>query len=179
MGQLQPFFAFTKAKQRSIKLLMIGAQFTGKTSILNQWKYNTILHTLPNNGIDIVQINYNNIEFQITDFSGRLNFNSLFSHCMAIYEGLIIVIDSSNLQEKELLQSKLKTFFNQNQIQKIIPVLIIANKSDKKKYQEDEIIKYIGIDQYKDKIFYQIFETNCFSGEGLSEALEWLYEQHI
>ncbi|KAL4462667.1 hypothetical protein ABPG74_000497 [Tetrahymena malaccensis] len=177
MGQLLTYFSFIK-EYKKIKLLMIGAQSSGKTSILNQWKYNTILQTLPNNGIDIAQINYENMEFQITVFSGKLNLNSLFSHCMETYEGLLIVIDSSNLQEKELLQSQLKTFFNKNEIQKICPVLILANKSDKKKYQEDEIIKYIGIEKYRNKVHYQTFYTNCFSGEGLTDALQWLYENY-
>ncbi|KAL4505247.1 hypothetical protein ABPG72_016314 [Tetrahymena utriculariae] len=178
MGQLLSYFNINYVKKKIIKLLMIGDQSSGKTSIINQWKHNTILHTLPNHGIDFANINCNNVEFQITDFSGKINLNLLFSHCMVIYEGLIIVIDSSTLQEKDLLSSKLNIFFNKNQQQKICPVLILANKCDKNKYQEDEIINYIGIQKYRNKAYHIIFYTNCFSGEGLSESLLWLYGQY-
>ena len=57
---------------------------------------------------------------------------------------------------------------------KNLPFLIMANKMDKCKHTDEEILRYVGVNRYGGQIKYHLVHTNGISGEGLQEALDWL-----
>ena len=50
---------------------------------------------------------------------------------------------------------------------KNLPFLIMANKMDKCKHTDEEILRYVGVNRYGNQIKYHLVHTNGISGEGL------------
>ncbi|KAL4439351.1 hypothetical protein ABPG74_017014 [Tetrahymena malaccensis] len=163
-------------KPKKIKLFMLGVWCSGKTTMLYRMKLGEVVRTIPTIGFNIEDIQYNDVVFEITESGGGDRIYPLFTHYMPDKDGMIVIVDSSDLYYQELLQTTFRDCINKIYKNKKIPVLILANKSDKRKFTDKEILQYIGVHNIENKIFYQIIPTNCISGEGINEAFDWLYQ---
>ncbi|KAL4450526.1 hypothetical protein ABPG74_019424 [Tetrahymena malaccensis] len=161
---------------KKIRLFMLGVESSGKTTMLYRMKLGEVVRTVPTIGLNVNEIKYNDIVFEITEAGGVYKIYSIFHHFMPGKDGMILIVDSSFLDHKELLQTTFKTCINEIYANKKIPVLILANKSDIRKFTDMEILQYIGVDNIEDKIFYKIIPTSCISGDGINEAFNWLYQ---
>ncbi|KAL4478450.1 hypothetical protein ABPG74_006685 [Tetrahymena malaccensis] len=160
---------------------MIGVNAPGKTTMLYKLKTGGIAQFTPTIDFNKQQIIFRDRTFDITEASGNYKLYDFFYRYMIHMNAIIIVVDSSQLSYgfyENLLQDTLKSclkefisFKNEK-----IPILILANKSDKSKHTDEEIISFTSINKYQDITFFKLIRTNCFTGEGLQEALEWIYE---
>ncbi|KAL4485340.1 hypothetical protein ABPG72_008516 [Tetrahymena utriculariae] len=181
MGQI-----FQKVKNlfqpKKIKLFMLGIWCSGKTTMLYRMKLGEVVRTIPTIGFNVEEIQYNDVIFEITEAGGGDRIYTLFPHYMARKDGIILIVDSSDLDQniyyKELLQTTFRKCINCIYLNKQIPVLILANKSDKCKFTDNEILQYVGVHNIENNIFYKIIHTNCISGEGINETFEWLYQTY-
>lgn len=76
------------------KIVMIGLDGAGKTSVLNQLKINRFMDTVPTIGLNIETISYKNLEFLVFDVGGKVR--SLWSHYYDNLDAIIFVIDSTD-----------------------------------------------------------------------------------
>ncbi|EAS01025.1 ADP-ribosylation factor family protein (macronuclear) [Tetrahymena thermophila SB210] len=175
MGQI-----FQKVQQqfkpKKIKLFMLGLWCSGKTTMLYRMKLGQVVRTIPTIGFNIEEIQYNDFVFEITESGGGDRIYPLFRHYMPGKDGMIVIVDSSDFSYQQLLQNTFKDCIDKIYVDKKIPVLILANKSDKCKYTDNEILQYVGVHDIENKIFYNIIHTNCMSGEGINQAFDWLYQ---
>lgn len=76
------------------KIVMIGLDGAGKTSVLNQLKVSRFMDTVPTIGLNIETISYKNVEFLVFDVGGKVR--SLWSHYYDNLDAVIFVVDSTD-----------------------------------------------------------------------------------
>merc|ERR1711963_823800 len=94
--------AFTKLWQRMLgskemRILMVGLDAAGKTTILYKLKLGEVVTTIPTIGFNVETVEYKNISFTVWDFGGQDKIRKLWRcYYHANTQGLIFVIDSND-----------------------------------------------------------------------------------
>ena len=83
-------------KQKEMRILMMGLENLGKSTILNQIGNGTIITTIPTIGFNVETIEHKNISFTCWSVVGQDRIRPLYSHYYQNTQGLIWVIDASN-----------------------------------------------------------------------------------
>ena len=112
-----------------VRLLMVGLDAAGKTTILYKMKMNETVNTIPTIGFNVETLQYKNIEFNCWDVGGQDKLRPLWQHYFTNTQGLIYVVDSND--EDRIVESAEhfhKVLSDENM--RGVPVLVYANKMD-------------------------------------------------
>merc|ERR1712151_158705 len=92
---------FTKLFQRlfakkEMRILMVGLDAAGKTTILYKLKLGEIVTTIPTIGFNVETVEYKNISFTVWDVGGQDKIRPLWRHYYQNTQGVIFVVDSND-----------------------------------------------------------------------------------
>ncbi|CAL1592169.1 unnamed protein product [Knipowitschia caucasica] len=165
---------FTKLfGKKQMRILMVGLDAAGKTTILYKLKLGEIVTTIPTIGFNVETVEYKNISFTVWDVGGQDKIRPLWRHYFQNTQGLIFVVDSNDreriteskdelikmLQEDELKDAALLVFANKQDLPNAIPV--------------SELTEKLGLNSLRNKPWH--VESTCATqGTGLYEGLDWL-----
>lgn len=116
---------------------------------------------------------YKNVNFTVWDVGGRDKIRPLYRHYYQNTQAIICVIDSNDRDRIGDIKSEMEKFLNEDELRDCVFV-VLANKQDLPNAMKvDEVAKCIELDTIKQK--HSIFGTVATTGEGLTEALDWLH----
>ena len=122
--------------KKEIRILMVGLDAAGKTTILYKLKLGEVVTTIPTIGFNVETVEYNNIFFNVWDIGGQDKIRPLWRHYYQNIQGIIFVVDSSDkerIDESISLQNNVKNELHQllsNDDIKDVVLLVLANKQD-------------------------------------------------
>merc|ERR1712206_15287 len=170
--------AFTKLWQRMIgnkemRILMVGLDAAGKTTILYKLKLGEVVTTIPTIGFNVETVEYKNISFTVWDVGGQDKIRPLWRHYYQGTEGLIFVIDSNDRDRTEDAREELNKMLNEDEMRDAA-VLVFANKQDlPNAMSAAEVTEKLGLYSMRSRQWY-IQSTCATTGDGLYEGLDWL-----
>jgi hypothetical protein len=94
---LSRLLAIILGKQQC-RILMLGLDAAGKTTILYQLKLGEMTNTAPTLGFNVETVAYKNIEFMVWDMGGQDAIRPLWSHYYENAQALIFVVDSADAE---------------------------------------------------------------------------------
>ena len=86
---------FTKSRN-NFRIIILGMQNAGKTTILYRLSLGTIVKTTPTIGSNVEEITYNNATFQAWDLGGQESTRSLWDVYYMNTDAVVYVIDSQD-----------------------------------------------------------------------------------
>ena len=86
---------FLKMK-KDMRILMVGLDAAGKTTILYKLKLGEVVTTIPTIGFNVETVEYKNISFTVWDVGGQDKIRNLWRHYYQNTQGLIFVVDSND-----------------------------------------------------------------------------------
>lgn len=160
-------------RSKKVRLLMLGLDNAGKTTLLYKLKLNEQITTIPTIGFNVESVQYKNIEMTIWDVGGQHRIRKLWEYYFNNTNALIFVLDSSDFQRIEEVKEELYTVLNHEE-NNHKPILVYANKQDlEDSFSAEEISIKLGLIHIKSKEWI-VQPCSAKSGEGLYEGLEWL-----
>ena len=165
-NETDPTLSYTKKK-----VLLIGLDGSGKTTILHRLKSGKFQQTLPTVGLNIETALIKNIEFLIFDVGGKVR--SLWTHYYENLNALIFVIDSTDKERMWQVREELVKLNEDLKFQNV-SLLVFFNKQDLKDRAEfNDLIEWTGV---KEVLEMDIIVQKCsaLNGEGLNEGIEKL-----
>lgn len=168
---------FSRVKQvlakRNIKILMLGLDDSGKTTILYKLKLGDFVATVPTIGFNVESVEYKNIRFNVWDLGGQDMIRPLWRHYYRNTHVLIFVVDSNNKRRIYQARNELHRLINEDELSDAT-ILIFANKQDlpgaMHVSEVAEKLKLHTISQRR----WHIQSTCAKTGQGLNEGLMWL-----
>merc|ERR1712186_271515 len=126
--------AFTKLWQRllgstEMRILMVGLDAAGKTTILYKLKLGEVVTTIPTIGFNVETVEYKNITFQVWDVGGQDKIRRLWRHYYVGTHGAIFVIDSSDRDRIQDAREELTKMLSEDEMRDAV-LLVMANKQD-------------------------------------------------
>merc|ERR1712159_394777 len=114
---------------REMRILMVGLDAAGKTTILYKLKLGTVVTTIPTIGFNVETVEYKNISFNVWDVGGQDRIRKLWRHYYQNTQGLIFVVDSNDRDRVEDAREELAKMLNEDEMRDAV-LLVLANKQD-------------------------------------------------
>ena len=86
---------FTKSRN-NFKIIILGMQNAGKTTILYRLSLGQIVKTTPTIGSNVEELTYNNVKFQAWDLGGQESTRSVWDVYYMNTDAVVYVIDSQD-----------------------------------------------------------------------------------
>jgi len=160
--------------KREMRILMLGLDNSGKTSILYQLKLGQPKRTVPTIGFNVETLEYKNIAFTVWDVGGQEKLRALWRHYFASTQALIFVVDSSDRPRLEEAATELHRLIKEEELHNSL-LLVFANNPDLPgACNAAEISELMKL--YPPYISRSCYIQSCCatSGDGLHEGLDWL-----
>jgi len=159
--------------KKEMRILMVGLDAAGKTTILYKLKLGEIVTTIPTIGFNVETVEYKNIQFTVWDVGGQDKIRPLWRHYFQNTQGIIFVVDSNDRDRIVEAREELQRMLNEDELRDAI-LLVFANKQDlPNAMNAAEITDKLGLHGLRQRAWY-IQSTCATSGDGLYEGLEWL-----
>ncbi|ESR51604.1 ADP-ribosylation factor 2 [Citrus sinensis] len=173
--------------KKEMRILMVGLDAAGKTTILYKLKLGEIVTTIPtiaiqgcnclnvrlSTGFNVETVEYKNISFTVWDVGGQDKIRPLWRHYFQNTQGLIFVVDSNDRDRIVEARDELHRMLNEDELRDAV-LLVFANKQDlPNAMNAAEITDKLGLHSLRQRHWY-IQSTCATSGEGLYEGLDWL-----
>ncbi|XP_013358704.1 PREDICTED: ADP-ribosylation factor 2-like isoform X1 [Chinchilla lanigera] len=171
--------------KKEMRILMVGLDAAGKTTILYKLKLGEIVTTIPTIGIsfhlphlrfNVETVEYKNISFTVWDVGGQDKIRPLWRHYFQNTQGLIFVADSNDRERVSEAREELTRMLAEDELRDAV-LLVFANKQDlPNAMNAAEITDKLGLHALRHRNWY-IQAICATSGDGLYEGLEWLSNQ--
>ena len=119
----------SKRTDSDVRILMIGLEGAGKTTILYQLKNGEKVKTIPTIGFNVETIDYQGLNFTVQDVGGQDKIRVLWKHYYRNTDGLIFVVDSSDRENLDQAAEELEKMVAEEELI-FCPILVFANKQD-------------------------------------------------
>lgn len=158
---------------KDVRMLMVGLDAAGKTTVLYQLKMNETVKTIPTIGFNVETLDYKGLNFTVWDVGGQDKIRVLWKHYYQNTDGLIFVVDSNDSDRIDDAAEELKKMLAEEEL-KDCCLLVMANKQDLSgAMSPNQVTDKLGLSQLKGRQWL-VQGTCATSGQGLKEGLEWL-----
>ncbi|KGO68267.1 Small GTPase superfamily, ARF/SAR type [Penicillium italicum] len=159
--------------RKEMRILMVGLDAAGKTTILYKLKLGEIVTTIPTIGFNVETVEYKNIQFTVWDVGGQDKIRPLWRHYFQNTQGIIFVVDSNDRDRVVEAREELQRMLNEDELRDAL-LLVFANKQDLPNAMSPaEITQQLGLQSLTRRAWF-IQSTCATTGDGLYEGLEWL-----
>jgi len=163
---------FSKFYSIESKILLLGLDGAGKTSLLYKLKLDKDITTVPTIGFNLEQIKKENMTITIWDMGGQKKLRNLWKHYLSGADGLIFVIDSCDHERIHLANEELYKVISLTK-KSLKYVLILANKCDKQSSLSNiEDVFSTSFLNCKNNFLY----CSATNGIGIEKIMELMYE---
>ncbi|KAK3228344.1 hypothetical protein Dsin_000225 [Dipteronia sinensis] len=153
-----------KKKEKEMRILMVGLDNSGKTTIV-----------LKINGEDMSVIGPT-LGFNINTITYQKTIRSYWRNYFEQTDGLVWVVDSSDLRRLDDCKMELDNLLKEERLSGA-SLLILANKQDiKGALTPAEIAKVLNLEAMDRTRHWKIVGCSAYTGEGLLEGFDWLVQ---
>lgn len=157
---------------KEYRILMIGLDAAGKTTVLYKLKLGEIVNSIPTIGFNVETVQYRNITFTVWDVGGQNKIRPLWRHYYEGAQGMIFVVDSNDSDRFAEAAREMRTVLADESMKDAI-VLILANKQDlPHAVPATEMCEKLGLRSLTHQWYIQ--PCSAVKCEGLFEGLDWL-----
>ncbi|KAL7630841.1 UNVERIFIED_CONTAM: hypothetical protein RMT77_018871 [Armadillidium vulgare] len=155
------------------RILMVGLDGAGKTTILNNLKLGKIDVTTPIVGFNVDNASYKNTSLTSFDVGGHERIRRLYRLYFENIQGIIFVIDANDPSRFEEAKDELKDML-ENPKTLSCPLLVYANKQDLPEAVSPEVItEYFDLMSLGSRPWH-VQPTCAINLTGVEEGLDWL-----
>ena len=159
--------------KKDVRILMVGLDAAGKTTILYKLKLGEIVTTIPTIGFNVETVEYKNISFTVWDVGGQDKIRTLWRHYYQNTEGLIFVVDSNDAARFEDAKQELNKMLGEDELRDAV-LLVFANKQDlPNAMPAAEVTEKLGLHNMRNRQWF-IQSACATTGDGLYEGLDWM-----
>ncbi|XP_063976484.1 ADP-ribosylation factor-like protein 2 isoform X1 [Diachasmimorpha longicaudata] len=162
-----------KQKEKEMRILMLGLDNAGKTTILKRIVGEPIDTISPTVGFNIKTLEHQGCKLNIWDVGGQKSLRSYWRNYFESTDGLIWVVDSADKRRLEDCKVELYKLLQEERLQGA-SLLILANKQDLpgalSSAEIAEVLELAGIKTHH----WQILRCSAVTAENLVEGIDWI-----
>ena len=118
-----------RKKEGEARLLVLGLDNAGKTTILRKLSNEDITNITPTAGFNIKSLSMSNFRLNVWDIGGQKAIRPYWKQYYDSTDALIYVIDSADKKRVEETGEELSQLLEEDQMNGV-PLLVLANKQD-------------------------------------------------
>ncbi|XP_013397138.1 ADP-ribosylation factor-like protein 3 [Lingula anatina] len=175
MGLLSLLRKLKSSPDKELRILLLGLDNAGKTTILKHLASEDISHIMPTQGFNIKSVSSDGFKLNVWDIGGQRNIRPYWRNYFENTDILVYVIDSADQKRFEETGAELGELLEEEKLGGV-PVLIYANKQDLfNASSPGEISEGLDLSQIRDHA-WQIQPCSAITGEGVREGMDWVFK---
>mmetsp|Transcript_59084 Transcript_59084/g.93547 ORF Transcript_59084/g.93547 Transcript_59084/m.93547 type:complete len:213 (-) Transcript_59084:99-737(-) len=163
------FFGFTE-----MRILMLGMDAAGKTSILYRLKLDEAVEPIPTLGFNVETLHWGKLRLILWDIGGQEQLRKIWTFYCHGTNGLIFVVDSSDRERLKVVKDEVEKMLQREELAKAV-LLFLANKQDLANAMSvEEIIEKLDLEKLCSNRKWFVQSSVATTGDGVFEGLDWL-----
>ena len=156
---------------RHAKILMLGLDGAGKTTVLYKLKLHEVVSSIPTIGFNVETVQpVKHVSFTVWDVGGQDKIRPLWKHYYQGCEGLVYVVDSVDSMRFSEAREELEGILSYDEMAGV-PLVVLANKQDLPNAQSpSDIAAKLGLPQMKNRKWF-IQGSSAVTGSGIYEGM--------
>ena len=118
-----------RKSDKDAKLLVLGLDNAGKTTLLKQLSKEDPKGTEPTHGFNVKTLLHDGFKLNVWDIGGQKKIREYWVNYYSNVDGIIFVIDSSDEERVKECKETFMYLMSEQQLEKV-PILVFANKQD-------------------------------------------------
>ncbi|GFS22886.1 ADP-ribosylation factor-like protein 3 [Elysia marginata] len=172
MGLLSLLRKLRSNPDLELRILLLGLDNAGKTTLLKVLASEDITHITPTQGFNIKSVQSKGFKLNVWDIGGQRRIRPYWKNYFENTDILIYVIDSADRKRFEETGEELTELFEEEKLG--VPVLVFANKQDlMNAARSSEIADGLNLNSIRDRA-WQIQPCSAVTGEGVKEGIDWM-----
>ncbi|KAK9470929.1 ADP-ribosylation factor family-domain-containing protein [Dipodascopsis tothii] len=174
MGQvITRLFSQLWGGDKEIRILILGLDSAGKTTILYRLQIGEVVSTVPTVGFNVETLSYKNLKFNVWDLGGQTSIRPYWRCYYTNTAAVIFVVDATDHDRMDTCKEELVEMLNEEELADAA-LLVFANKQDLPgAMTAPEVSEALGLVGMKDRS-WSIMACSAIKGEGLVDGLDWL-----
>lgn len=167
-----------KAKEKEIRILILGLDSAGKTTILRKFCGESTDTVEPTLGFNIKSLEHGGYFLNLWDVGGQQSIRAYWRNYFESTDGLIWVVDSSDRIRLEMCKQELYQLLQQERLFGA-SLLIFANKQDiSGSLSSSEISKLLELETSENfqNRHWSIVACSAITGDGLMAGMNWMVD---
>ncbi|THV87447.1 ARF/SAR superfamily, partial [Aureobasidium pullulans] len=161
--------------KKEIRILILGLDNAGKTTLLYRLKIGEVVTTIPTIGFNVESVNYKNLNFNVWDLGGQTSIRPYWRCYYANTAAVIFVIDSTDVDRLSTAADELSAMLNEEELRDAA-LLVFANKQDQPGAKgAGDISEALRLGELKDRN-WTIVACSAIDGRGVSEGMDWMVQ---
>ncbi|XP_061887804.1 ADP-ribosylation factor-like protein 3 isoform X1 [Entelurus aequoreus] len=166
MGLLSILRRLKQPQDQEVRLLLLGLDNAGKTTLLKQLAAEDISHITPTQGFNIKSVQSSGFKLNVWDIGGQRKIRPYWKNYFENTDVLIYVIDSSDNKRFEETSLELSELLEEGDLA-AVPLLIFANKQDlMTAMPASELAESLNLHTVRDRM-WQVQACSAITAEGL------------
>ena len=158
---------------RECKIVMVGLDAAGKTTVLMRLKLNETVNTIPTIGFNVERVEYKKLTMNVWDIGGQEKIRRLWGHYYDSNDAILYVVDCADEERVDESAEELHLLLSDERLAGL-PLLVLANKQDLPgALGAVEICNRLKLDRATGREWY-VQTAVATTGSGLFEGLDWL-----
>jgi ADP-ribosylation factor-like protein 2 len=163
----------SKEKEKEMRLLVLGLDNAGKTTIIKKFNGEDINEISPTLGFNIKSLQYESYKLNVWDIGGQRTIRSYWRNYFEQTDGVIWVVDSSDKLRLEDTKEELHSLLRQEKLMGAT-LLVFCNKQDiPGSLTPEQIRDFLELDTVNTRHWGAI-GCSARSGEGLLDGVDWI-----
>lgn len=164
-----------KAKEGELRILMLGLDNAGKTTVVKKFLGKDTSTISPTLGFQICPIQFKGLTLNIWDIGGQQTLRSFWRNYFESTDGLIWVVDSNDVGRLNDCKQELHKILLEERLAGA-SLLIFLNKVDiPTALSADEIEQILDVPTIRgQKRHVKLVRCSAMTGEGLLTGVEWI-----
>ena len=162
---------------KEARILMLGLDAAGKTTVLYKLRLGEVVTTVPTIGFNTEQVVYKNLTMTVWDVGGQDKIRRLWKHYFPNTDCIIYVVDSSDRSRLQEAREELHVMMGDDSLRESC-LLVYANKQDLPgACSATELTDKLGLASLKRTQPWWMQTCCAVTGDGLYEGLDWVAGQ--
>ncbi|XP_014769555.1 ADP-ribosylation factor-like protein 3 isoform X2 [Octopus bimaculoides] len=173
MGLLALLRKLKSQPDKEVRLLLLGLDNAGKTTLLKKLASEDISHITPTQGFNIKTVQSGGFRLNVWDIGGQRKIRPYWKNYFENTDFLIYVIDSSDKKRFEETGEELLELMEEEKLNGV-PLLVFANKQDLMSAADaSQIAEGLNLHSLRDRK-WQICPCSAMIGEGIDVGVSWM-----
>jgi len=173
IGNLFSGLFFKLFGSKEVRILILGLDSAGKTTILYKLQCGEVVTTIPTIGFNVETVTYKNIRFQVWDLGGQSSIRPYWRCYYQNTDAIVYVVDSADVERLGTAKEELLSMLEEDELRET-PLVVFANKQDLPgAVTEAKVSEVLGLPTLKRRQ-WAIFKVSAIKGVGIYEGLDWL-----
>lgn len=173
MGGALSLFTKLLWTKKEIRILILGLDNAGKTTLLYRLKIGEVVTTIPTIGFNVESVTYKNLAFNVWDLGGQTSIRPYWRCYYANTAAVVFVVDSTDVERLGSAADELRAMLDEEELRDSA-LLVFANKQDSPGAKgAGEISEVLRLGELKDRN-WSIVGCSAVTGKGVTEGMDWL-----